>query len=73
MTRPWLGHAVAGECAHLLRVFIDGVEVADVFEINTDDGWLKRFVRAENGKFLLKEDKPARETLYGNVSAEIIE
>ena len=56
----------------VLRVFLDDVEQRDVVECHTDEGWLVRLVRGQDGNLVLNATRDAivTERLTGSVRVE---
>lgn len=64
-----------GHVGRRVRIFLDGVEVREVVEAHTGEGWLIRVCRDAAGKFMLTGDPQdpdiATERLTGRVTAEL--
>lgn len=54
------------------RAFLDGVEVKDVTEANTDQGWFRRAVRGASGNFIVDRvrGEVVTKTVRGNVTVK---
>ena len=50
------------------RVFLDGTEVEDAVEADTDEGYVVRYVRDENGKRVHDGIEVQRERVRGKVA-----
>lgn len=50
------------------EVFLDGVKQEDVVEFNTEEGWIQRYVKTDEGSFKLIEDSFVFEKLEGDVT-----
>ena len=50
------------------NVFLDGVYWGGVTELDTDEGWLKRFAKDNDGELIIDENGDLQEeTLYGEI------
>lgn len=68
-----MAHYTSAKQSHIgTRVFLDGVEVKDVTEANTDQGWFRRAVRGASGNFIVDRvrGEVVTKTVRGNVTAK---
>lgn len=71
-----LTYAKAGEtpCSHLLRIVdaATGEELHEVVEINTEEGWLRRFQKGADGKPVIKGEEFVIERIEGRFRIETL-
>lgn len=70
MYKPPL-HLIAGEVP-AMRIYLNGVEIHDVTEAHTGEGWLLKTVRNFEGSLIVRNGAIVTEKLNGFVTAEVI-
>ena len=52
------------------RVYLDGQQLADVVELDTDEGWVLAMARDDTGQHVVQNDAVVLERRYGVVAVE---
>ena len=64
-------HYTASNPLHIgTTVFLDGIQIRDVTECDTDEGWVVKAKRNDEGRLYAVGDDLAVEKLFGTVTVE---